>query len=169
MSIEDGVLNIIFSRITNHYGIEINSFEELKLGADKKTYTYKIDNGNTKYFLKIRSNRFNKLSIVTPNFLSEEKSIENIIKPIKTLDGKLYIRYSTFYICLYPSYYRFERIIEDIKDYDHQLIDPSKNKTEKINIINTLESQFDKNNVVDMAFKTLSGHARRTSRYPARR
>jgi spectinomycin phosphotransferase len=329
MSIEDGVLDTIFSRITNYYGIEINSFEELKLGADKDTHTYKIGNGNTKYFLKIRSGCFNTLSIVIPNFLAEEKNIENIIKPIKTLDGKLYIRYSSFHICLYPfvmgndcwnynfsevqwnifgnvlysihnadfptnilnklpkenygsqsrkyvhnmltkieerkeilikeyiefltkrkdiiyklidnaenkskevkmlqqnncvchgdihagnimvsedgklflvdwdtiiyspkerdlmfigggignkwntideirnfykgyknsmineeivSYYRFERIIKDIEEYDYQLIAPSTNRTDKINIVNILESQFDKDNVVDMAFKTI--------------
>ena len=59
------------------------------------------------------------------------------------------------------SYYRFERIIEDIEDYDYQIIDPSINKTEKINIVNTLESQFDKNNVVDMAFETIKKHNNR--------
>jgi spectinomycin phosphotransferase len=326
--IEEDALNSIFSMVIKHYGLEIDSFKKLKLGADKNTHAYKVGNDKTEYFLKIRSGCFNELSIEIQNLLAKEKNIGNVIKPIETLDGKSYINYSSFYICLYPfikgkncwncnfskdqwnifgkvlytihntdlsnnilnklpkenynsrsrgyvyniinkiegrnkmlireyvdfllkrkdtinkiiseaenkskeikmslpdnclchgdlhagnimvteddklffvdwdtiiyapkerdlmfigggignkwntpeeincfyngyknnkingkilSYYRFERIIEDIEEYDYQIIDPSTNTDEKINIVNILESQFDKNNVVDMAFQT---------------
>jgi spectinomycin phosphotransferase len=84
------------------YGIIVSRIEQLFLGADKNTRTYKVNEHNKEYFLKIRINDFNELSLLVPHWLSNDKKLKNIIHPITTLDGKLYSKNEPFSIILYP-------------------------------------------------------------------
>jgi spectinomycin phosphotransferase len=96
--LNDPTLNAIFPLINRKYGIKIKSALKISGGI----HTYKITTEETAYFLKIRSGGFNKSSLLVPCFMAENKHISNIITPVKTLNGKLFIRHNSLYISLYP-------------------------------------------------------------------
>jgi spectinomycin phosphotransferase len=88
--------------ILREYGIPILNIEELFLGADQNTRTYKLITAKSEYFLKIRIRQFEELSITVPYYLAQKEKIKGIIQPIPAINGSLYIKASEFMVILFP-------------------------------------------------------------------
>jgi spectinomycin phosphotransferase len=96
--INERTINTLLPIINRKYGIKIKSALRISDG----TNTYKIITEETDYFLKVRSRGFNEASLFIPCIMAENKNISNIIKPVKTLRGKIFIKHNSLYISLYP-------------------------------------------------------------------
>jgi spectinomycin phosphotransferase len=88
--------------IEKEYNIKISQKEQLYTGADKDTFAFKINTENNScYFMKIRTGHFIETSVTIPYLLS--KTFEkNIIRPIKTIKGHLFLGLEDCTIILYP-------------------------------------------------------------------
>ena len=87
--------------IQNVYKIKIISIKQLFIGADKNSFVYMVKSTNKKYFLKIRTGKFNEFSIILPYILSQNIG-KHIIEPIKTIDGQLYYKTQEKVLVIYP-------------------------------------------------------------------
>jgi spectinomycin phosphotransferase len=96
--INDRTVNALFPIINRKYGVKIKSALKIRDG----TNTYKITTEETVYFLKVRASGFNESSLLVPCVMEENKNISNIIKPVKALSGRLFIKHNSLYISLYP-------------------------------------------------------------------
>jgi spectinomycin phosphotransferase len=89
--------------IKKEYGIPVSCIERLDAGFDRYTHAYKLlSGGQDTFFLKIRSGNFTGSSLAVLSWLSEKTGLPNIIKPVKTLDGKLYRKTFSSCIALFP-------------------------------------------------------------------
>lgn len=84
------------------YGLAVDRLDFLPLGADGNTAVYRlITQDQTPYFLKLRSGRFNELSVRLPQFLSDQ-GIAEIVRPFPTQSGNLWAELGRFKAVLYP-------------------------------------------------------------------
>jgi spectinomycin phosphotransferase len=89
--------------IVKEYSISISHMEQLNIGFDINTSIYKLFSEDKKiYFLKIRSGNFNESCMSIPYILSKEMKFKNLIDPIKTLENKLFVKMSPYYLMLFP-------------------------------------------------------------------
>jgi spectinomycin phosphotransferase len=91
--------------IEKEYNIKIVQKEPLYIGADKDTFVFKIQTeDNSCYFMKIRTGPFIETSVTIPYVLSKTFG-KNIIRPIKTIQGHLFLGLENCTIILYPFIY----------------------------------------------------------------
>jgi len=95
--------NNIQEIIHKEYGFSVAGIEKLNSGFDANTMVFKVSSTEQKeYFLKIRSRYFSESCINVPFWLSKKAGLANIIDPIGTMDKKLYVKESSWYIMMYP-------------------------------------------------------------------
>ena len=88
--------------IEDSYNIKICGLKRLSAGGDRNTCTYQIESETKKlYYLKVRNEKFNMLSIVIPDLLSQQIS-KHIIKPVNTANGQLFTTIKNHTIIIYP-------------------------------------------------------------------
>lgn len=89
--------NMIIDKLKAFYGIEVSALEPLSFGADIHASLYKVRAKNKKtYFLKLKQQSINvDLLNVLANF-------EEIIQPVKTIEGKLSQQVESLTFILYP-------------------------------------------------------------------
>src|SRR5579859_747865 len=84
------------------YGLRVAKLAFLPLGADAGTAVYRASTGDGRaYFLKLRRDPFEEISVAVPAFLGE-LGIEHLIAPIRTGAGQLWVRLEPFTLTLYP-------------------------------------------------------------------
>ncbi|MBK8901728.1 MAG: aminoglycoside phosphotransferase family protein [Anaerolineaceae bacterium] len=84
------------------FALAVDRLDFLPLGADLNTAVYRVTSqAQTPYFLKLRSGRFNELSVLLPKFLSDQ-GIAEIIRPFTTQNGELWADLGRFRAVLYP-------------------------------------------------------------------
>lgn len=82
------MIDRISAVLKNSYGIDPYSIEFLPLGADMNASVYKVYGRDQKsYFVKVKRNYRQDISIKVA-WLLHESGLENIILPIKTIDGE---------------------------------------------------------------------------------
>lgn len=85
-----------------HYGIDIIRLTFLPLGADNKASVYKAEaQDNSSYFVKLKRGQHQDIGITILQLL-HEAGIEQIIPPIKTIEGYLTQSVGDFTLILYP-------------------------------------------------------------------
>jgi spectinomycin phosphotransferase len=93
--------NRIIAHLWEAYGLQISRVEFLPIG-DISTAKYRIITKQpAAYFLKLRKNLFEEISVVVPQFLHEQ-GIEQIIPPLKTKDSRLWTNLDGYTCILYP-------------------------------------------------------------------
>lgn len=84
------------------YGLDVRQIDFLPLGADLNTAVYRAETGHdTPYFVKLRRGDFNEASVTVPKFLSH-LGIRQIISPLPTRTGQLWVSLAPYKVILYP-------------------------------------------------------------------
>ena len=92
----------IISSVQQAYHLTVNSLQFLPLGADFHTAVYKIETTDrTHYFLKLRSDNFIEASATIPKHLNK-LGVQQILSPIETNSGNLWISLHNYKALLYP-------------------------------------------------------------------
>jgi spectinomycin phosphotransferase len=88
--------------IEKEYATKIVKKEQLYIGADKDTLVFKIETeDNSNYFMKIRTGHFIETSVTIPYLLSRTLK-KNIVRPLETVKGHLYLSLENCTVILYP-------------------------------------------------------------------
>ncbi len=92
----------IIACLRDAYGLDIATVSFLPLGADFNTAVYRVTTNNgSDYFLKLRSGKFLEASVSVPKYLAD-LGIKQIIPPLATKTGQLWISLTSFKAILYP-------------------------------------------------------------------
>jgi spectinomycin phosphotransferase len=103
----------IISCLEKTYGMCVEQITFLPLGGDLSTAVYRMAVDKTNYFCKLRRGVFNETSVELPKYLSEQ-GIVQIIPPLLTDLGQLWIELDEFNLVLYP-------FVEGKNGYDVEL------------------------------------------------
>jgi spectinomycin phosphotransferase len=87
--------------LRDDFGVRVTEIAFLSLGYDVNTAVYRVTDGATPYFLKLRSGDFDEATIAIPRFLYD-RGISAIIPPIPTRDGRLWTRMDAYAVVLSP-------------------------------------------------------------------
>lgn len=92
----------IIEDLNIYYGIEVNTLIPLLLGADMNASVYKAQTSNQKsYFVKLKGGHNHDIGVAILDLLHQE-GIQQIIPPIKTLQGQLTQHVDEFTLIVYP-------------------------------------------------------------------
>ena len=92
----------IIACLQTEYGLRVAEVAFLPLGADLDTAVYRvIADDESSYFVKLRSGVFDKTSVALPKFLSDQ-GIAQIITPLTSQTGQLWVGLDTFKMIVYP-------------------------------------------------------------------
>ncbi len=93
---------VILDCLRENYALPIEKITFLPLGADRNTAVYRAETkAGAAYFLKIRLEDFNAMSLIVPRLLHEQ-GVSRIIAPLATRDGKIWLQMNGFYLSVYP-------------------------------------------------------------------
>lgn len=88
--------------VQDGYGVNITHLTFLPIGADQNTAAYRgLSENGTQYFVKLRSGRFDPLSVKLPKYLVEN-GLTQIIAPLETKIGSLWVTMNAITVILYP-------------------------------------------------------------------
>lgn len=88
--------------LNTHYGILVTTFIFLPLGADMNACVYKAETQDGQsYFVKLKRGHHSDISVTLLEFL-QTSGIQQIIPPIKAIDGKLIQHIDDFTLIVYP-------------------------------------------------------------------
>jgi spectinomycin phosphotransferase len=95
-------INFIKNSLANYYGIFVTAMARLFVGADINASIYKVEASDQKtYFVKLRQGHVSDVNIAIQKLL-QTVGIEQIIPPVKTIEGK-YLQYAgDFTLLIYP-------------------------------------------------------------------
>ncbi len=94
--------DLIISCLNINYGIEAAALSFLSLGADINASVYKVQaRDQISYFVKLKQGHHHDVSVVIAEMLQKE-GIQQIIAPVKTIDGRLTQHLEDFTIIVYP-------------------------------------------------------------------
>jgi spectinomycin phosphotransferase len=92
----------IIECLNTHYGIAVTSLILLPLGADMRASVFKAETGSgPAYFIKLKQGHHYDMS-VTLLALLQASGIQQIIPPVKTIDGELTRHINNFTLTVYP-------------------------------------------------------------------
>jgi spectinomycin phosphotransferase len=98
------------------FELVVEQFEFLPIGADRDTAVYRLTSEDGKpFFLKLRRGEFSAASVEIPKYLSS-LGIKEIIPPLPTKTGQLWVSLEDFKIILYP-------FVEGKNGFEHNLSD----------------------------------------------
>lgn len=93
---------IIIKCLKAHYGIEAATLAFLPIGADTNVSIYKaLTSDQTSYFIKLKRGRHQEISVEIVELL-RRSGIQQVIAPIKTIDGKSTQPIEDFTLIVYP-------------------------------------------------------------------
>lgn len=88
--------------LKTHYGIAATTLIVLPLGADRNASVYKAETqGGLSYFVKIKRGHCDDISVALLALL-QASGVQQIIAPVKTIDGKLTQLIDDFTLIVYP-------------------------------------------------------------------
>ena len=100
--------------LRTEYGLSIVQIAFLPFGGDLSSAVYRVvANQGTPYFCKLRRGLFDEISVALPKFLSEQ-GVDNIIPPLVTRSGQLWVPVDEFNLTLYP-------FVEGVHGYEVEL------------------------------------------------
>lgn len=92
----------MIDRLQTGYRLDIEQIEFLPLGADRNTAVYRVTTrAQTPYFLKLRRGDIDRAGVTVPKYLSDH-GLQQVIPPLETLTGQLWIGLGDFTAILYP-------------------------------------------------------------------
>jgi len=91
----------ILEYLNTSYGIFARSAEFLPIGADGNAWAYRVDGDKRSYFLKLRRGMPAKSMLIVPDYLVS-CGVTEVVPPITTSDGGLYVAMDDKMLILYP-------------------------------------------------------------------
>lgn len=109
-------MTTIIDRLNTSYGIQVTALTPLLLGADMNASVYKAhDQDHKSYFVKLKRGHEHDVGVAILELLHEE-GIQEVIPPLKTLQGKSTHRLDDFTLIVYP-------FIEGVDGFSQTLTD----------------------------------------------
>lgn len=87
--------------LKNHYAINAKDILPLQLGADMNALVYKVNDSANSYFLKLKYGNHEETHMDVIKLL-HDSHVKEIIFPVCSVDGKLFIQLNDFKIIVYP-------------------------------------------------------------------
>lgn len=98
-AIQDAAL---ITRLREDYGLPIQQIIFLPLGADRNTAVYHAEaDGGAAYFVKLRLDDFNEMSLIVPKLLGDQ-GVPHIIAPLAARDRRVWVAVEGFHLSAYP-------------------------------------------------------------------
>lgn len=92
----------IIACLQSEHGLAVAQLEFLPLGADNHSAVYRANTEDgTPYFVKFRLDNFDAVSVTLPKSLSEQ-GVTQLIPPLATKTGQLWVELDSFNLILYP-------------------------------------------------------------------
>jgi spectinomycin phosphotransferase len=92
----------IIACLREEYGLISDQVTFLPLGADQNTAVYRVVGLDGKaYFVKLRRNNFDEMSVTIPKLLNEQ-GIKQIIPALESRSGNLWVGLDAYRLILYP-------------------------------------------------------------------
>lgn len=93
---------VIISCLNTNYGIQVTTLTFLPIGADMNASLYKAEaHDRTSYFVKLKRGHNHDISVVIVELL-HKAGIQEIIPPLKTIQGRPTQRIEDFTLIVYP-------------------------------------------------------------------
>jgi spectinomycin phosphotransferase len=93
---------MLIACLQDTYGLPGVQVAFLPLGVDPNAAVYRaVAEGTQSYFVKVRSGVFDEISVALPKLLSDQ-GIAQIIAPLTTKTGRLWVDLDAFTVILYP-------------------------------------------------------------------
>ena len=87
--------------LRDSYGLTVAQLEFLPIGHDSYAGVYRVEANGQTYFLKVKSDSVDEMSVSLPRYLKEQ-GIEQVIAPLPTITHELWGRADDFSLILYP-------------------------------------------------------------------
>ncbi len=91
----------IIARLRDRYGLAVTGLTFLPLGYDSQAGVYRVHAGGSDYFLKVKREPLDELSVRLPCYLKAQ-GIEAVVAPLPTVTRELWDRVENFTLILYP-------------------------------------------------------------------
>ncbi len=91
----------IFACLKNSYALDVTALEFLPLGYDSYAGVYRVQANEQTYFLKVKGDTVDELSVRLPRYLKEQ-GIEQIVAPLPTMRQEPWSQIDHFTLILYP-------------------------------------------------------------------
>lgn len=92
----------IVTCLSKAYGLHVRSLDFLAWGADINTAVYRaIDADESAYFVKMRRDNFDEMSLIVPSYLHEQ-GIMHISAPLKATSGALWVTLEDYHLSVSP-------------------------------------------------------------------
>jgi spectinomycin phosphotransferase len=102
----------IIACLRESYDLAVTGLEFLPLGYDSDAGVYRIQVGGQFYFLKVKSNTVDELSVRLPHALKEQ-GIEQVVAPLPTTTQGLWGKVDHFTLILYPFIEDMDAVLTD--------------------------------------------------------
>jgi spectinomycin phosphotransferase len=83
------------------YGLSVTELEFRPLGKDSHAGVYRVQANRRVYFLKVKSDSLDEISVLLPRYLKEQ-GMEPVIAPLPTNTQDLWTKIDSFTLTLYP-------------------------------------------------------------------
>lgn len=91
----------IITILKNYYGINVQAVRLLSEGADINACVYKVDAKTNSYFIKFKYGNHDEINLSIIGLL-HDSGIKEIIYPVTTVEGKLFLQLDCYRIVVYP-------------------------------------------------------------------
>jgi spectinomycin phosphotransferase len=91
----------IIACLRDNYGLSVTALEFLPIGNDATAWAYRVSADSTNYFLKLKKWPQYSPIVTIPRFL-RDSGIEQVVAPLSTQSGDLWIVHKPFILILYP-------------------------------------------------------------------
>jgi len=91
----------ILTHLNASYPISVNKAEFLPYGADRNAFAYRVYGDDMSYFLKIRRGIPSQSMVAVPDYL-RAVGVPEVVSPMRTNDGKLYLLFGDLSLIVYP-------------------------------------------------------------------
>src|SRR5262245_6373611 len=91
----------IVERVRDRYRVDVGTATFLPIGNDSTAWSYRLDGGGDRWFLKVFGRRVDAATIETPRFLSSH-GVDHLIPAVPTANGDPYDDGPTFSFVLFP-------------------------------------------------------------------
>lgn len=92
---------IIVAALQKSYAIVISRLHFLPIGNDATAWVYQVKTEDAVYFLKVKQGEVVPASVGVPHWLKEQ-GIAQVVAPLSTRDGELWVQVDSFSLILYP-------------------------------------------------------------------
>ncbi len=92
---------LLIAALRDEFALNVTRLTFLPIGADRNTFVYRVDALDTTYFVKLRAEDFQPVSVELPRLLYDQ-GVTQVIAPLHTRAGQLWSHVEHFTLVVYP-------------------------------------------------------------------